>query len=297
MEPETKLCKICTTVKPISEMVSGCLTCKKCFNVGAKLKKENTRKAKAELEKSGRSCTSCNLVKPLDNFHGVYKTCNDCLSKAKTITDATKTCSDCGVTKTVDKFVVKGLYCKDCKNARDRERRIAKSNEGKPTYNHNYRPIKNATKQKKLQTDERYKFIEQQRKNVSAFFNWKKKSDEHQYIGCTNSFFKEWLVFCLDNHPSKLSEHSDTWQFDHVIPFTNFPLDTEDNKKLCCNWRNISPETMQFNLSKNNNIVPEQIQKHYKKLIDFHKIKNITFPVECIEIYAKYLDDGKLLKP
>ena len=50
------------------------------------------------------------------------------------------------------------------------------------------------------------------------------------------------------------------------------------------------------NMSKNNKIITEQIELHYKKLIDYHIENKLELPQVFIDLFAKHLDDGKLLK-
>jgi uncharacterized membrane protein YvbJ len=49
-------------------------------------------------------------------------------------------------------------------------------------------------------------------------------------------------------------------------------------------------------LTKNNKIVKSQVKQHIEKLVSYHNQNNIELPQKYIDLFAKYLDDGKPLK-
>ena len=51
------------------------------------------------------------------------------------------------------------------------------------------------------------------------------------------------------------------------------------------------------NLSKNNKIIIEQIEQHYKKLVKYHEENKINLPQKYIDLYAKHLVAGNPLEP
>jgi hypothetical protein len=48
------------------------------------------------------------------------------------------------------------------------------------------------------------------------------------------------------------------------------------------------PLSCQENLKKNNKIIKSQIEQHYKKLIEYHKEKNIEMPQNYIDLFATH---------
>jgi hypothetical protein len=93
-----------------------------------------------------------------------------------------------------------------------------------------------------------------------------------------------------------LENRGNTWHIDHVIPISKFDLDDEDEQELAFNWRNTMALSAAENLKKNDKILPEQIQMHLSRLIEYHKEYSILLPQTYIDLYAKHLDDGEILK-
>jgi hypothetical protein len=81
-----------------------------------------------------------------------------------------------------------------------------------------------------------------------------------------------------------------------VIPLSKFDLNNPQEQLIAFNWRNTMPLSSSENLTKNNKILPEQINSHYKKVIQYHKENNIVLPNEYINLFAKHLVDGNPLK-
>jgi hypothetical protein len=50
-------------------------------------------------------------------------------------------------------------------------------------------------------------------------------------------------------------------------------------------------------LSKNNKIIKEQVEKHYKKLLEYHLENKLDLPQVFIDLFAKHLDAGNPLEP
>jgi hypothetical protein len=58
------------------------------------------------------------------------------------------------------------------------------------------------------------------------------------------------------------------------------------------NWRNTMPLSAVENLSKNKNIIPEQVEQHFNHLKNYHREKNIELPQQFIDLFAKHLVAG-----
>ena len=116
-----------------------------------------------------------------------------------------------------------------------------------------------------------------------------------EYLGCSSEEYFEWML--EHNSEFTLDNYGKVWHIDHVIPISKFNLDDVDSQMLAFNWRNTMPLSSKENLTKNNKIIVEQIENHFDKLKTYHDKKNITLPQIYIDLFARYLDDGKPLKP
>ena len=75
----------------------------------------------------------------------------------------------------------------------------------------------------------------------------------------------------LDNNNNyTLDNQGIEWHIDHVIPLFYFDLDNIHEQMIAFNWRNTMPLSVKDNLSKNNKILQPQLEKHYKKLLEYH---------------------------
>lgn len=124
----------------------------------------------------------------------------------------------------------------------------------------------------------------------------KRNKSKHyiEYLGCSSNEYFEWMLehnseFTLDNYGKE-------WHIDHVIPLSKFNIDDVNSQMLAFNWRNTMPLHAKENLAKNKKILPEQIKTHLDKLTEYHNQKNIEFPQEFIDLFAKFLDAGNPLE-
>jgi hypothetical protein len=68
-----------------------------------------------------------------------------------------------------------------------------------------------------------------------------------------------------------------------------FNLENEDEQLLAFNWRNTMPLSCEENLKKGNKIIKSQVDKHYKKLVEYHTKNNLDLPQVYIDLFAKHL--------
>jgi uncharacterized protein (DUF983 family) len=138
----------------------------------------------------------------------------------------------------------------------------------------------------KRQTDPVFKFLATQRSRIG---NALKKKQKHtvEYLGCSGKEFEEWLSYNFNENYS-FSNHGTYWHIDHVIPISTFNLEDPTQHLLCLNLRNTVPLSAVENLSKNNKIIPQQIEQHYKKLLLYHQEKNIKMPQEFIDLFMRH---------
>jgi hypothetical protein len=57
------------------------------------------------------------------------------------------------------------------------------------------------------------------------------------------------------------------------------------------------PLSSKENLAKNNKIIKEQIEIHYKKLVEYHLENKLDLPQVFIDLFAKHLVAGSSLEP
>jgi len=147
----------------------------------------------------------------------------------------------------------------------------------------------------KRKTDPIFRFLSTQRSRIYNALIKKQKHTE-EYLGCSGKDLNEWLSYNFDEKYS-FENHGTFWHIDHVIPISTFNLENSTQQYLCLNWRNTVPLTAKENLSKNNKIIPQQVEEHYKKLLLYHQEKNIDFPQEFIDLFTQHAQiDGNPLK-
>ena len=137
----------------------------------------------------------------------------------------------------------------------------------------------------RLKTDPVFKFKRTQRTRIVSKI--KKQKATIEYLGCSSQEFVNWLYansseFIIDNH-------GDTWHIDHVIPLCFFNLENEDEQLLAFNWRNTMPLSCEENLKKGNKIIKSQVEKHFKKLVEYHLENKLDLPQVYIDLFAKHL--------
>lgn len=217
-----------------------------------------------------------------------------------------KQCNKCIIMKDDSEFRKNRRVCKDCERESGREYR--RSNDKAKIWATN-----NKDKMKELQSNwhqqnkERIneKFVD--RYNNDIEFKIKKnthrrlldlinknKTTKH-YLGTEFSFIKEWLSFSFTPEMS-WDNYGTFWHIDHVIPLNTFNIVNEEEQLIAFNWTNLMPYKKEDNLSKHDNIVPEQIKVHLSNLIKFHKLKNIEINDSIIKLFAKHLVAGTPLE-
>lgn len=120
--------------------------------------------------------------------------------------------------------------------------------------------------------------------------NKNKTKHSLEYLGCSSDEYFKW-IFNYNNNCS-LENHGKEWHIDHVIPISKFDLNNEEEQLFAFNWRNTMPLSCKENLSKNNKIIIEQIQKHLEKLKKYHIENKLDLPQVYINLFAKHLVAG-----
>lgn len=134
------------------------------------------------------------------------------------------------------------------------------------------------------------KFKRTVRSRIYAALHKCKRNHTIEYLGMNSNDYLDWIT--TYNSCYNLDNRGTVWHIDHVIPLSRFDLSIEDEQLVAFNWRNTMPLSATENLKKNNRIDTTQIDKHLKKLEEYHTHKNITMPEEFKNLYATHLDAG-----
>ena len=288
-KPLDKSCSRCGETKEFEKFISKRNICKDCSNQRHREK----RQAQVLTNDIIKACTTCNQDKPLTSFSKHRASCKDCSNekrrnryqnddehrekmiqaalefkhakvvvrrekKLEEIGEGNKKCSNCSAIKEARCFRYNRLKCRICERDEPKER-LKRSVRGR---------IWGALRCKTMHTVE--------------------------YLGCTSIEYLEWMTTYNENFT--LENRGKEWHIDHVIPLAKFDLDDSAQQLIAFNWRNTMPLLAKENLKKNSKILPLQIEQHLKKLIDYHKKKEIIMPQVFIDLFAKHLVDGKPLK-
>jgi len=248
-----------------------------------------------------RCCLKCGGSKRGNQFCMDTKICKTCQED--------KSCKECQKTKPNSEFRDNRRICRDCEKSNGREYRQSEygKHKSKDWTNNNrermtelqarwFQENKSYVQEKnreRIKTDARYRFIVNQRRRISLALG-KKQKRTIEYLGCSSEEFFEWI-----------SSHSKTgvtmdnyidYHIDHVIPISQFDVENDSDAMLAFNWRNTMPLSAHENLSKNKNILPEQVEQHFNHLKNYHAEKNIELPQQFIDLFAKHLVVGNPLK-
>jgi hypothetical protein len=283
--------------KEVDKFIKNRNICKICSN---KRKKENRDKAIENIvTAANQKCNTCNESKTNDSFVKNRKVCTDCNNKKRRLryqTDenhrlnAIQQASEFKHKKVIERRQLKlqeigenNKKCSVCFTIKPKDR-----------FRHNRLRCKDCERDDPLQ-----KFLRNVRRSVWMILNnrtsTKKENHTNEYIGISNIEYIKWI--CHYNDKYTLENHGKGWHIDHVIPLSKFNLENKAEQLIAFNWRNTMPLSPKENLSKNCRIIKTQIEQHYKKLVDYHKEKNIEMPQEFIDLFAKHLVDGEPLKP
>ena len=72
-------------------------------------------------------------------------------------------------------------------------------------------------------------------------------------LGCSHSFFKNWIVHQLYGNMI-MENYGFVWQIDHCLPIASFNLLDENEMKKCFDWVNLRPMYSNDNNLKNDKI-------------------------------------------
>ena len=125
-----------------------------------------------------------------------------------------------------------------------------------------------------MKSDLNFKLARYMRSRLYKAFkspNVRKINKTFDLLGCSHSFFKNWItpqlygIMTIENYGS-------VWQIDHCLPIASFNLLYQNNMKKCFNWINLRPMYSNDNNLKNDKIdnrlylLQEMKAKYFLKL-------------------------------
>ena len=239
-----------------------------------------------------KCCSKCQVIKDIKNFVIGRNLCKNCRNeKTKSdynniIIDNTieQKCNACNIHKNIVEFYKGRKICSICTSSKRREKydndEIYRKRVIKETIKcKKGKPLNPVQKLKRCIRSRIFGFLE------------KKSKRTLEYLGCSRDEYLKWLLkndlgYTLENRGTE-------WHIDHIIPLSHFDLENEQQQLIAFNWRNTMPLSVKENLKKSNKIIKEQIEQHYKKLIEYHLENKLDLPQVFIDLFAKHLDDGK----
>lgn len=189
-----------------------------------------------------KTCSKCNISKPLEEFHknslgkfGVHSLCKKCYSEHK------KIYYELNKIKIMMKRAE--YYSKNKESFSKRQKEYRKK------YPEKCRAIEQMPQRKLAKT--------LRSRISSAIFSGYKKTSTIDLTGCSLEFliiyleskFKKGMTW--QNHGSG----DDKWHIDHIIPCDAFDLTKEEEQRKCFHYTNLQPLWQPENLSKSNKII------------------------------------------
>jgi len=262
--------------------INNCTTCGKEF----------------EIWNNGLKCRPCVNKKHLETK---LKTHQKLIEK-----NVFKTCRICNQNKSISLFRPARNSCNDCERIRCRDYR-RKNPKIARTWNENNKlkhaelqaqwyqrnkDLRNKKERERSKNDLVFRLRRNCRSRISSIL---KKNGKKicEFLHCSNSFFKEWVEFCI----KKLNYNEDTkYEIDHVLPIDCFNIENNEELFICLHWINLMPLLPTINHKKNNKIWPKQVEKQKGLLLEFTKQKGIIIDNE-IKLWETYFTKFLQTKP
>ena len=83
--------------------------------------------------------------------------------------------------------------------------------------------------------------------------NVRKTNKTFDFLGCSHSFFKNWIIHQLYGKVT-LENYGSVWQIDHCLAVASFNLSDENNVKRCFNRVNLRTMYVKDNIIKSHKI-------------------------------------------
>ena len=119
-------------------------------------------------------------------------------------------------------------------------------------YNFQNRGKINEYIKKRMKSDSNFKLAKYMRSRLYKAYkaqSVRKTNKTFDLLGCSHSFFKNWIVHQLYGNMT-VENYGSIWQIDHCLPIVSFNLLDENDKKKCFNWVNLRPMYSSENNSK-----------------------------------------------
>ena len=199
-----------------------------------------------------KECSTCGKNKNIKEFYGCKgKKCKECHKESERkkrdnlknleIPDEFWNCNGCGKNKHASNFRPQRKKCKECEKKHGKEYRkgdkgknkaIEWSNNNKEQhaklqanwYQKN-KSKRNETYNERYKNDPEFKLRRICRRRILHIISKNYPTDK--YIGCSNTFLKEWLQFCFCDNMT-FENHGILWHVDHVIPLDLYDTKTEE---------------------------------------------------------------------
>ena len=123
-------------------------------------------------------------------------------------------------------------------------------------YHNNRKERRSILDKQRRKTDFNFKLISNIRTRTSNAFrsqNIKKSNKTKKLLGCSNSFFKKWIIYQLYGE-MKIENYGKVWCLDHCYPLSKINLSNENELYKSTNWVNLRPMYMKDNLIKGDKI-------------------------------------------
>ena len=114
----------------------------------------------------------------------------------------------------------------------------------------------NLYQKKRRDSDLNFKLAQNLRVRTNKTFksqNVRKTNKTNALLGCSHSFFKNWIIHHLYGNMT-LENYGSAWQIDHCLAVTSFNLLDGNDMKKCFNWVNLRPMYVKDNIIKGDKI-------------------------------------------
>lgn len=285
-KPLEKCCSKCGNKKTEDKFIPNRNICKECRNAKSR---ENYKIVEVDKDDYEQECNICSKHLSSSQFIKNRTYCKDCNNEKRRIKYQND--NDHRI-----KLINQSMVFKQKKAIEKHKIKLEELGEGNSKCNYCFKIKSNSEfrhnrlKCKICERDEPIsKIIRGQRSRIHSALKCKSKKTI-AYLGCNCREYLDWILHNDVNYT--FENHGSEWHIDHVIPVSKFDLENEEEQLIAFNWRNTMALSVKENLSKNSKIIKSQIEQHLKKLIEYHKEKNLDLPPKFIELFAKHLDAG-----
>ena len=284
-KPLEKCCSKCGITKLDNLFIPKRNICKECRNARSR-EKYKTLELNSETEEK---CNVCSELKLISLFIKNRKICGECNNnKRRTKYEDDETHRIILIQKATE-FKQKRALEKN----KQKEEEIGIDNKKCSCCNNIKHKTRFRYNRLKCRDCERDEPVEKLKRNIrSRIIRALVQKNKHtiEYLGCNTTEYLDWLL--KNDFGYTLKNRGKEWHIDHIIPLSHFNLENEEQQLIAFNWRNTMALSAKENLSKNNKIINSQIEQHYKKLLEYHKEKQLDLPQVYIDLFAKYLVAG-----